>query len=104
MSVEDIIQKAIRDGELDNLEGQGKPLDLDLYMKLPNELRSTFQMLKNSGYVPEEVELLNKISELKEKIDNTKDTEEAKKLKLSLQELQLKLSLKLEAYKNLGKS
>ena len=55
------IQEAIRNGEFDNLEGSGKPLDHSDYFSAPPELRMSFHLLKNAGVVPEEVELLNSI-------------------------------------------
>ena len=48
---EDRIAKAIARGELDNLPGQGRPLDLDDEDPLlPAELRMAKRILKNSGF------------------------------------------------------
>jgi len=49
------IQRAIREGKLDNLECAGKTLPPDEAEKLPPELRMAYRMLKNSGYVPAEI-------------------------------------------------
>ena len=51
------IKKAMAEGEFDNLPGKGKPLNLQNYCDIPEHLRIAYQMLKNSGYLPEEVRL-----------------------------------------------
>ncbi|CAI2793855.1 Domain of uncharacterised function (DUF1992) [Serratia grimesii] len=43
-------------GELDNLPGQGLPLELDDDSAVPAELRTGFRLLKNAGYLPAELE------------------------------------------------
>jgi Domain of unknown function (DUF1992) len=45
-----------------NAKSYGKPLDLgDGYKETPAELRMGFKMLKDSGFVPPEVELMQQI-------------------------------------------
>ncbi|MBF0228652.1 MAG: DUF1992 domain-containing protein [Desulfamplus sp.] len=61
--VEERILKAQKNGELDNLPGQGKPLNLD-DMSIPEEFRMVHRILKNSGFLPPEVELRKQIREL----------------------------------------
>ena len=58
------IQEAIERGELDDLPGAGRPLELDDDALVPEDLRLAYRILKNAGYVPPEVEALNEISEL----------------------------------------
>ena len=58
------IQEAIARGELDGLPGAGRPLDLGDDALVPEELRLAYRILKNAGYVPEEVRSLNEIAEL----------------------------------------
>jgi len=43
-------------GELDNLPGQGQPLELDDDSAVSAELRTGFRLLKNAGYLPAELE------------------------------------------------
>ena len=50
------IADAQRNGDFDNLPGQGKPLMLDDDSAVPEELRSGYRMLKNAGCLPPEVE------------------------------------------------
>ena len=58
------IAEAIANGELDNLPGAGRPLDLDDDALVPEELRLAYRILKNAGYVPAEVDALRQIEEL----------------------------------------
>ena len=74
------IQEAIRNGEFDNLEGSGKPLDHSDYFSAPPELRMSFHLLKNAGVVPEEVELLNSIHRITAHIKSTLTSDEKERL------------------------
>jgi hypothetical protein len=58
------IEEAIARGELDELPGAGRPLELDDDRLVPEELRLAYRILKNAGYVPPEVEDLREIAEL----------------------------------------
>ena len=49
------IAEAAANGELDNLPGAGKPLELDDDALVPEDLRMAHRILKNAGYAPEEV-------------------------------------------------
>jgi len=74
------IQEAIRNGEFDNLEGSGKPLDHSDYFSAPPELRMSFHLLKNAGVVPEEVELLNSIHRITGHIKSALSSDEKERL------------------------
>jgi hypothetical protein len=58
------IAEAIARGELDDLPGSGKPLELDDDAHIPEDLRVAYRILKNAGYVPPEVENLQEVGEL----------------------------------------
>ncbi len=58
------IAEAIANGELDELPGKGRPLELDDDALVPEDLRLAYRILKNAGFVPPEVETLNQIAEL----------------------------------------
>lgn len=60
------IAEAIERGELDDLPGAGRPLELDDDALVPEDLRLAYRILKNAGYVPPEVEALNEISQLEQ--------------------------------------
>ena len=62
--VEEKILDAIGRGELDDLPGTGRPLDLDDDRLVPEDLRAVYRILKNAGYLPLEVETLQEIAAL----------------------------------------
>jgi Domain of unknown function (DUF1992). len=83
------IQEAISNGEFDQLEGFGKPVDMDAYFSVPAEDRIAFHILKNAGVVPEEIEIRKSIYQLTLEIKNTIDPDEISALeqkRLSLQD------------------
>jgi len=70
------IDEAKQEGQFDNLPGQGEPLELEDLSHLPPELRLTYKILKNSGYVSPEVEDRKEIDNILEILDNTTDEKE----------------------------
>lgn len=60
------IAEAVSRGELDDLPGAGKPLELDDDALVPGELRPAYRILKNAGYVPQELEQLTEIRRLED--------------------------------------
>jgi hypothetical protein len=58
------IEEAIARGELADLPGAGRPLELDDDRLVPQDLRLAYRILKNAGYVPPEVDELREISQL----------------------------------------
>lgn len=59
------IQQAILRGELDRLTGRGKPIPDETGMELlAPELRTAYRLLKNAGYIPEEVRVLKEIEDV----------------------------------------
>lgn len=95
-SIEERIREAIEAGEFDNLEGAGKPLDLDDYFAAPEDLRMGYSILKSNKFVPEEIDRLKEIGELKEKIKFCDDENEKQKLAKIFNEKTLHLNLILE--------
>lgn len=63
------IAEAIARGELDNLPGAGRPLDLGDDALIPEDLRMVYRILKNAGFVPPEVEVLRDIGGLERCIE-----------------------------------
>jgi Domain of unknown function (DUF1992) len=99
--VDDIIKqwvaKVEKTGELRNIPGWGKPLDFDDgFLETPTELRMAFKVLKNAGYVPPEVELLNAMAALKEQIAATDDPEQLRLLRTKLADMQQKVAMMLD--------
>ena len=98
-SIEAQIKAAIERGDFDNLPGEGKPLDLDAYFATPEDMRMAYAMLKSNNFVPEEVEMLREIGQLKEKIKDCVDEREHQALIRACNERTLALTLVLESRK-----
>jgi hypothetical protein len=62
--VERRIDEARARGDLDDLAGQGRPLQLEDLSSVPEELRAAYVLLKNAGYLPPEVHTRQRITEL----------------------------------------
>ncbi|MFB4414036.1 MULTISPECIES: DUF1992 domain-containing protein [Pantoea] len=62
------IKAALEKGELSNLPGSGKPLQLDDDSHVPPELRAGYRLLKNSGFLPPELELRREAMEVNDLI------------------------------------
>ncbi len=82
------IHKAMEDGMFDDLRGKGKPLVFDDETWVPDDLRAAYRVLKNSGYLPPELELRKEIVNLRSFIDTLDDDKERLK---KLRELNYKI-------------
>ena len=86
--VEDRIQQAQQEGMFDNLRGKGKPLSFDDDSFVPEDLRLTYKILKNSNCFPVEMQLRKEIFNLRQLLDAAIDEETRCQLR---QELNLRL-------------
>lgn len=68
--VEERIKAALKQGRFDNLEGKGKPLVFE-DSHVPEDLRMAHKILKNSGFLPPEVEIRKQITHVHELMDQT---------------------------------
>ena len=91
------IQEAMKNGEFDNLPGKGKPLPKDNLDYVPEELRAACKILKNAGYVPEEVELRKAIYHLTDLLRTCTDAEEISDIRKKLNQKQLRYSMLMES-------
>jgi hypothetical protein len=93
------IKEAMEKGEFKDLTGRGRPLQgLDAYFATPESVRLGYSVLKNSGFVPEEVFLLKEINVLKEEVVACTDSMKTNELNSRIAELQLKYDLLMEQY------
>lgn len=74
--VEKHIAEAQAQGVFDDLPGKGQPLKLDDDALVPEELRAAYRILKNSGYVPPEVEALRDLREVEQMLERAHDNEQ----------------------------
>ena len=80
MLAEQRIREAQAQGVFDDLPGAGAPLKLDDDAMVPEELRAAYRILKNSGYVPPEVEALRDLREIEQMLERARDDAERSKL------------------------
>ncbi len=95
-SVEEQIQKAIAKGEFDNLQGKGKPIDLEAYFNTPEDLRMAYSILKGANVLPEEVQLLKEVEALKEEYKTCSDEERKTRLRRLIADKSAQASMMLE--------
>jgi hypothetical protein len=96
-SIEKQIEEWVAQQGSDDLPGKGKPLDLDEYFRCPEDLRIGYYLLKNAGYIPEEVEQLREINRLIDELDKCADPAARTRLQSQLNETRVRLNLTLEA-------
>lgn len=73
---EERIQEAIRNGEFDNLPGMGKPIKYEDDSNIPEELRMSYKIMKNSGCLPPEIEERKEIQQAKDLLASLTDEQE----------------------------
>jgi hypothetical protein len=98
--VEAIIREAQERGDFEDLPGKGKPIDLSAYFETPEDIRMAYSILKNAGMVPAEVELLQDIAALKDRLEATYEEQERNKIQKTIQEKQLQFNVMMERQKH----
>jgi len=93
---ENKIKEAIENGELDNIKGKGKPLYLEDLSRIPEELRAGYILLKNSGVLPEEINLKKEIKKLEDLLEYCYDDKEYRKVEVKLNEKILHYNMLME--------
>lgn len=93
---EDRIREAIERGELRNLPGEGKPLEIEDLSHMPEDLRAAYIMLRNAGVVPEEVQLAKETVTLEDLLRMCRSEEERAGIRKKLNEKRLRLRLLME--------
>src|SRR5512132_3753718 len=87
------ILEAQRKGEFDDLAGKGKPLELEDYSVLPQDLRMAYHVLKNAHVLPPEAELMKDIRILEDLLKHVEDEGERKSLAKSNQWKMIRLDI-----------
>lgn len=90
------IQEAIENGDLDNLPGTGKPLNLETDLHVPEDLRATYRILRQAGVLPEELDLQQTITKLEAMLAAAPSPEEEGQLKAKLAEKRLHYDMLME--------
>lgn len=96
--IADSLRESQQSGELQTAKGWGKPLELnDGYDETPQELRMGFKALKDSGFVPPEVEMLKQLAGMRKQLESADLAEsDAAQLRREIADLQLKVSVRME--------
>jgi hypothetical protein len=87
------ILEAQRKGEFNDLAGKGKPLELEDYSALPEDLRMAYHVLKNAHVLPPEAELMKDIRILEDLLKHIEDEGERKSLAKSIQWKMIRLDI-----------
>jgi hypothetical protein len=98
---EDKIRKAIKDGEFDNLPGQGKPLQLEDLSHIPEDLRVAYKVLKNSNMLNDVDRLKEELMTIDDLLNNCNNNDESQRLKKKKHEKQVRLEALLNKRKAL---
>lgn len=94
---EDKIKEAIKNGEFENLPGMGKPLDLkDDLPGMSAEMKMGYRMLKNAGFISDQVDLRKELITLNDLISAATDDDEINRLQEKLTRKQLQFEKIME--------
>ena len=85
------IAQAIEDGTLTTDSWKNKPLPLDDDAFVPDDLKMAYKILKNSGFVPPEIETRKEIQNLEDLISQTEDEHQRVRQMKKLNVLMMKL-------------
>lgn len=84
-----------KDGGPDLRHWKNKPLPVEDMSNVPPDLRMAYKVLKNSGYVPEEVALQKEIARTEDLLAHCRDEKEKLKQLKKLSFLQFKLECRM---------
>ena len=90
--VEQRIQAAQRNGEFEDLQGSGKPIEFADDSGIPEDLRVAYKMLKNADYAPPEIEIKKQILTTEDLLDGLPEGREKYKVIKKLNYLVMKLN------------
>jgi hypothetical protein len=90
--VEERIQQSMKKGDFDGLPGSGKPLDMEDFSSVPEDLRMAYKILKNADCVPPEIEIKKEILQTESLLESMIDEKERYKTIKKLNFLIMKLN------------
>lgn len=83
------IRAAMEEGAFDDLEGAGRPLDLERDRRVPRELRAVYRILEHADCLPPEVELRKEIRSLRDLLPTIRDE---RALEAAVRDINLKIT------------
>jgi len=78
--VEKRIKEAEEQGAFDRLPGKYKPIKLEEYSNMPDDLRLAYKILKNAGCLPPELQLKKEIRKMEDLLESISSEKEAYRL------------------------
>jgi len=85
------IQEAMKKGSLNSEKYKNKPLPMEDDRFVPEDLKMSYKILKNSGYLPPEVEERKEVKKLEDLISHTTDEHQRVKQMKKLSVLLMKI-------------
>ena len=104
MVAEQKIQEDMRNGGFDNLKGAGKPLKLEDDSLIPPDLRMAYRILKNGGFVPQEIQEEKDVQTMLDLIGHLEDEQERYRQIRKLNYMVMKINQRRNRPINLEKS
>jgi hypothetical protein len=92
LMAEEKIQAGLRDGAFDNLPGKGQPQQFEDLSGVPKDLRVGYKVLKNAGYLPEEIQIRRDMVTLSDLIRCCTDEAELRRLNGQLRAKRLRFN------------
>lgn len=89
---EEKIQAGLRDGVFENLPGKGQPQKFEDISAVPKDLSVGYKVLKNTGYLPEEIQIRKDLVTLNDLIRCCTDEEELRQLNGQLRAKRLRFN------------
>lgn len=93
---EEKISEGVKNGAFDNLPGKGRPLELEDLSGVPEELRTGYKMMKNAGFLPEELQIRKEMATLNDLIRCCDDERERASLNQRLSEKKIRFNQLME--------
>jgi hypothetical protein len=88
------IAQAMQEKDFNSPKWKNKPLPLDDDRFVPEDLKMAYKILKNSGYLPPEIEARKEVKKLEDLIARTEDEHERLKQMKKLNVLLMKIDAK----------
>jgi DnaJ-class molecular chaperone len=98
------IKQALAEGQFENLEGKGKPQDMNKDYEAPEHLRVSYHVFACADFLPEDVRLSKEIEQTKEKLARAQSEEEKFKLYKQLSEFTSKFNMAMECNRKFKRS
>jgi len=96
------IAEAMREKDLNSPKWKNKPLPLDDDRFVPDDLKMAYKILKNSGYLPPEIEERKEVKKLEDLIACTEDEHERLKQMKKLNVLMMKIDARRSFSSNIS--